>query len=437
MNAMQNLVGTRRVWIVLMLLFATQSISGAAELQPMEKQIVEQVNQNMPEALRLLERVVNINSGTMNHEGVEQVGQIFKKEFDDLQFKTRWIPMQTVHRAGHLFAERSGTQGKKLLLIGHLDTVFEKESKFQPFERKGDRALGQGVNDMKGGDIVALYALKALQQLGALENTSIIVAFTGDEEMTGDPLSISRKDLIEAGKRSDISLGFEAAEGLHTGTIARRGIGGWILKVTGVEGHSSLIFNEEMGAGAIFEAARILNRFREALSGEKYLTFNAGVIVGGTEVTYDPEYSKGTAFGKTNVIAQSATVDGDLRFISEEQLKNARAKMEAIVKENLPKTSATIEFSEGYPGMAPTEGNLKLLQQLDSVSRDLGYPPIEAFDPGKRGAADISFVAADTDCLDGLGAMGVGGHTPEEDIDLKTFPILIQRTAVLIYRLTR
>lgn len=420
---------------VVLFIFSCEVAMG--ELQPMQKKIVEQVNQNMEEALRLLERVVNINSGTMNHDGVRKVGDIFQDEFNKIQFKTRWISMHMVHRAGHLFAERTGTQGKRILLIGHLDTVFEKESKFQPFEHKGDRAVGQGVNDMKGGDVVALYALKALQQLGALENTSIIVAFMGDEEMTGDPQIVSRKDLIEAGKRSDIALGFESAEGLNTGTIARRGIGGWTLKTTGVQAHSSQIFTEELGSGAIFEAARILHSFHENLQGEKYLTFNPGVIVGGTEVNYDPEYSKGTAFGKTNVIAHSAIVEGDLRYISDEQFKNARAKMENIVKEALPKTKATIEFTEGWPGMAPTEGNMQLLKQLDAVSRDLGYPPIEPFDPGGRGAADISFVAEDLDCLDGLGAMGGGGHTPNEDIDLKSLPILIQRAALLIYRLTR
>jgi glutamate carboxypeptidase len=255
--------------------------------------------------------------------------------------------------------------------------------------------------------------------------------------MPGDPLEISRKDLWDAGKRSDIALGFESAEGLDTGTIARRGISGWKLTVEGKQGHSSGIFTKQAGYGAIYEAARILNAFRTELGGEQYLTFNPGVIVGGTDVTYDPEQSKGTAFGKTNVIANTVTVEGDLRFISDQQEKKAREKMQKIVAQHLPGTSAEISFTEGYPGMEPTEGNKKLLGVFDQVSRDLGFPAIVPFDPAKRGAADISFVAKYVDGLDGLGAMGEGGHSPKEDIDLEAMPVLLQRAAILIYRLTR
>ena len=411
------------------------SLSAGENLTPIEKSISEKAKKSTPEAIALLEKVVNINSGTMNHEGVAQVGGIFSKEFEALGFEVRWIPQKQVNRAGHLFAERKGKAGKRLILIGHLDTVFEKESAFQPFTRKGKRATGQGVNDMKGGDVIALFALKALHEAGALENTSIIVAFTGDEEMPGLPTEISRKDLLEAGKRSDIALGFESAEGLNTGTIARRGIGAWTLKVKGSQAHSSGIFGKD-GYGAIFEASRILNAFRTEMGGEQYLTFNPGVIVGGTEVQYDSENSKGTAFGKTNVIARSVTAEGDLRFISETQQEKARERMRKIVAQNLPGTSAQISFEEGYPGMEPTEGNKKLLQVFDRVSRDLGFSPIVPFDPGKRGAADISFIAKHVDGLDGLGAMGEGGHSPEEDIDLEPIPVLIQRAAILIYRLT-
>jgi len=418
--------------------FLSCSFATAADLNPTEKAIVSTVREEADDAMALLERVVNINSGTMNHEGVRQVGAIFRKEFDVIGFETRWIPMEEVNRSGHLFAERKGNQGRRLLLIGHLDTVFEKEFPFQPFTRKGKRATGQGVNDMKGGDVVALYALRALQKAGALENTNIIVAFIGDEEMSGDPVEISRRDLIDAAKRSDVALGFESAEGLNTGTIARRGVSSWMLKVTGKQAHSSGIFTKDSGFGAVFEASRILHAFYDELEGEQYLTFNPGVMVGGTEVTYDPEQNRGTAFGKTNVIVRSAIVEGDLRFISTEQREKARERMRKIATTgNLGGTSAEITFSDGYPSMAPTEGNMKLLSLLDRVSRDLGYPAVVPFDPGARGAADISWVSEMVDCLDGLGTMGNGGHTPEEDMDLESVPLLIERAAILIYRLTR
>lgn len=123
--------------------------------------------------------------------------------------------MDSVSRAGHLFAERKGTRGKRILLIGHLDTVFEKENPFQRFERISPTAArGPGALDMKGGDIAILHALKALQSAGALEGAHITVAFTGDEENPGEPVSVARRDLIEAAKQSDAAPFVPALAGL-------------------------------------------------------------------------------------------------------------------------------------------------------------------------------------------------------------------------------
>ncbi|MGA0212496.1 MAG: M20/M25/M40 family metallo-hydrolase, partial [Flavobacteriaceae bacterium] len=323
-------------------------------------------------------------------------------------------------------------------LIGHLDTVFEKNSPFQAFEQINDSmAYGPGANDMKGGDVVVLYALKALSNLNLLNKSTITVAFTGDEESTGKPLSISRKELIESAKKSDIALGFETATGFNNATIARRGASGWKVEVEGVRAHSSGVFSERTGAGAIFEMSRILHRFYDEVRGEEYLTFNPGNLMGGTFVDYDAKASGGSVFGKTNVVAQKAIVHGGLRFISEEQKENARAKMRAIVAENLPQTKAIISFTDSYPAMGPTAGNQAVLEELNKVSLALGQGGVSAYDPGRRGAADISFVADYVDGLDGLGTMGRGAHTPQETVNLKTINDLIQRTALLIYRLTR
>ena len=149
---------------------------------------------------------------------------------------------------------------------------------------------------MKGGDVAILYALKALDAAGALEGTTISVAFTGDEERVARPHSISRAGLVEVAKRSDVALGFETGSrerdenGRETqyATIARRSSSGWKLVVEGLQAHSSGIFSERSGSGAIFEVARILNAFHEELRGERYLTFNAGMILGGTDVEHDP-----------------------------------------------------------------------------------------------------------------------------------------------------
>ncbi|WP_047416180.1 M20/M25/M40 family metallo-hydrolase [Cellulophaga sp. Hel_I_12] len=411
--------------------------SYAQKLSKIEKKIITSVEKNNVDARSFLEEVVNINSGTLNLEGVKKVGFVFKDAFDAINFKTSWIEMpQELNRAGHLFAETSGTKGKKLVLIGHLDTVFEADSPFQTFKMINDSvAHAPGGNDMKGGNVIILYALKALHENGLLNDAQIIAAFTGDEESAGKPLDISRKDLIDAAKRSDIALGFETSTGFNYATVARRGSSGWEVDVQGKRAHSSGIFSENTGAGAIFEMSRILNSFYEDVKGEEFLTFNPGVLLGGTFVNFDAKTSKGTAFGKSNVVAQTAMVKGGLRFMSEEQKESTRNKMRDIVANNLPNTSATISFTDSYPAMEPTAGNQQLLKQLNQVSLDLGQGEVAAYDPGKRGAADTSFVAEYVACLDGLGTMGSGAHTPEETVNLNTIEALTKRTAILIYRL--
>jgi len=425
---------TTKVIIICLLLLA--NLTFAQKLTRTEKKILKTITVNNSESIEFLKKVVNINSGTMNHKGVKEVGDVFAEAYQGIGFKTNWYDLSVVNRSGHLFAETSGNKGKKVLLIGHLDTVFEADSPFQEFKMINDSvAHAPGGNDMKGGNVIMLYALKALADNGLLKDAQVIVAYTGDEESTGKPLTISRKDLIDAAKRSDVALGFEASSGFNEATIARRGSSGWKVEVTGKRAHSSDIFSDEVGAGAIFELSRIINEFYNNVKGEQYLTFNPGVILGGTQVTYDDAFNIGNAFGKTNVVAQTAVVDGGLRFMSEAQKEKAREKMRAIVANNLPLTSAKISFIDSYPAMGPTKGNEALLQMLSQVSIDLGHEAVMAYDPLKRGAADVSFVAAYVDCLDGLGTMGSGGHTPQETVNLNTIEALTKRAAILIYRL--
>lgn len=424
--------------VALLLICTLPLLVNAQSLSRKEKKVLKTVEANNDEALAFLEQVVNINSGTLNMEGVREVGKVFGDAFESINFTTEWIDMpEEMNRAGHLFAEIDGKKGKRLLLIGHLDTVFEADSPFQEFKKVNDSiAHAPGGNDMKGGNVVVLYALKALQENGLLDDAQIVVAFTGDEESTGKPLSISRKPLIDAAKRSDIALGFENSTGFNYATVARRGSSGWTVEVTGKRAHSSGVFSERVGAGAIFEMSRILNAFYQEVRGEQYLTFNPGTILGGTFIDFDKATSSGTVFGKSNVVSQTAKVRGGLRFISEEQKEAAREKMRAIVgNNNLPQTSAKISFTDSYPAMQPTDANKEVLATLNQVSLDLGQGGVKAYDPGKRGAADVSFVAEYVACLDGLGTMGSGAHTPQETVNLNTVEALTKRTAILIYRL--
>lgn len=414
----------------------------AAQTAPLtgdERSMTAFVDKDNATALALLERAVNINSGTQNFKGVRAVGDLFRKEFDALGFKTRWVDGTPFKRAGHLVAERPGS-GPKLLLIGHLDTVFEPDSPFQKFERVDQRyAKGPGIIDMKGGTVVMVQALKALRSIGALDAMNITVVMTGDEEDAGDPLSLARAALLEAAKDAAAGVGFENGPGNpKTAVVARRGASSWTLRIKAKPAHSSQIFREDIGSGAVFEAARILNAFREKLSSEPLLTFNPGAIVGGTAADFDAVQARGTAFGKSNVVAEHVIVHGDLRTISQEQLTKAKAAMTEIVKASLPHAEARITFDEGYPPMAPTEGNHKLLAMYDQASRDVGAGPVTAADPRRAGAADVSFVAGEVKLLlDGIGLMGRDGHTVDETADLDTLPSQSKRAAVFLYRLHR
>ena len=428
----------KKIFLALCFLTAFSNVK-AQNLSDTEKKLIAYINQHLPETKDLLIKTVNINSGTLNVEGVKKVGAIYSAELEKAGLKSEWVSLpDSLNRAGHLVATKKGTKGKHVFIIGHLDTVFEPDMPSNPWKMLNDStATGQGANDMKGGDVVVIAALQALKKLGLLDDASITVYFTGDEESAGKPISVSRKDFIERAQQCDVALGFETAVGLNTVATARRGSSSWKLNVTAKTGHSSGVFGSGSGYGAIYESARILNDFRLQLSTEKYLTFNPGLIVGGSEMHYDADKAKGDAMGKTNIISPAVTVIGDLRFLTEAQKEAAREKMKAIVANNLNGTKATIGFSDGIPGMAPTEGNNRLLAVVDGVSQALGIGKTIAGDPGSRGAGDISYIAKYVDCIDGLGSSGKGAHAPGETINLKEFPYLIQRAAILIYRLTQ
>jgi glutamate carboxypeptidase len=416
-------------------------INASAALDDNEQTMVSWIDAHSEDAISLLEKTVNISSGTLNIEGVKKVGVVMRAELDALGLETEWIDLPPeMQRAGHLVGRNSGSGGRKFLLIGHLDTVFEADDNFQAFRREGNIGYGPGVDDMKSGNVVIVYALQALQHIGVLESLPVVVFYTGEEEKSGKPLSVSRKDLIEAGQWADISLGFESAafrDGRDWATIARRSSTGWRLEVEGKQAHSSDIFSDDVGAGAIFEAARILSAFYDDVRGEEFLTFNAGTIQGGTLIDYDFEQNRGTTFGKTNVVPRKVIIHGGIRTLSPEQLARAQEAMRAVVADHLPQTGASITFDEGYPPMAPTEGNKRLQQMLSEINQLLGRGEMLAYNPSFRGAADISFVAPYTDGLAGLGAIGSGGHTPNESLELDSMPLAIKRAAILIYRLSK
>jgi len=420
------------------LLLLTAPAAAVAQPSPAEQTMMRTVAAEHDRHIALLETLVNQNSGTLNLPGVRAVGDMVWAELESLGFEVRWIDMAETGRAGHLIATHDGP-GRNILLIGHLDTVFEVDSPFQRFERDGARATGPGIGDDKGGVVVVIAALRAMQAAGTLEDANVTVVLTGDEERIGSPVALARRDLIAAGQTAAFALEFEnlAVDGeADFGTLARRSSTNWTLTTTGRTGHSSGVFNDNLGYGAIYELARILDGFRRDLP-EPSLTYNVGVVAGGTPAAIDAEGFSVTASGKTNIVASTAIARGDLRTLTREQDDRVRAGMQAIVTDHLPRTGAELVFADNsYPPMAPSEGNRALLARLNAVNRDLGLPEMAEFDPARRGAADSGFVAGDVDTLGGLGVAGGNAHAEGEWADLDSLVRQAQRAAVLISRLS-
>ena len=447
----------RKIWLASLAAGAAACVAPTALAQgpnspamtPVEHAMVKAVDAETPASIALLENIVNINSGTMNLAGVVAVKDVLAPRIEALGFKVQWMPMQGLDgRAGDLVAEHScpagtGKCGKRILLIGHMDTVFELSSSFQRYSivpgTNGNVATGPGVNDMKGGLVVMLTALEAMKAAGALDNVEIAIVLSGDEERHGSPVSISRKDMIDAAKRSDVALEFESGGvvgGKEVQSISRRSAGSWRVETTGRTGHSSQVFGERMGDGAVYELARILDEFRRELK-EPGLTYNVGLVLGGATATMNANGTGGEAMGKTNVIPPVALALGDVRTLDNEQTTRVQAKMRAIVADHLPKTGATITFEEGYPAMATTEGGHALVKQLNEVNAALGLPAMEEMDPMLRGAGDIAFVAPYIPGLVGTGAMGEGAHAEGETVFLDSIPKQAKRMALLMYRLSK
>ncbi|HTG64630.1 MAG TPA: M20/M25/M40 family metallo-hydrolase [Sphingomicrobium sp.] len=424
------------------LLFAlaiTAAAPAAADLSRPERAMIATVDAEQQRTLAMLERWVNQNSGSLNIQGVTKVGEMLREELEPLGFTVEWIDVKATGRAGHILARHAGKAGgKRLLLIGHLDTVFEPDSPFQRWVRKGNDGEGPGAGDDKGGMAVMIAALRAMKTAGTLKNANIEIVLTGDEEDSGAPIEIARRDLIAAGKRADAALDFEGLaqeDGKDMGSIARRSAGSWTLTVSAKSGHSSSVCMGSMGCGANYALIDIVDRFRRELPEDK-LTFNVGLMGGGATAKLDDGRIRLDATGKTNIIAATAVARGDLRALTQEQIDRVQAKMKAIVARPLPRATATIEFdTDGYPPMAPTAGNKALLDRLNGVNRDLGLEPMGTLDPVKRGAGDISFVAADVDGLIGLGPASRGDHAPGETVDISSIWRQAKRAAILMSRL--
>lgn len=384
--------------------------------------------QNM---VQLLERLTNINSGSLNKPGVDAITAIFREEFGTLGFANSLLPGDRVDMPScpgsdysidvtdHLLSTREG-QGKRLLLMGHMDTVFPPESPFQSFRVQGDTIYGPGVADMKGGLVVMLYALKALAASGDLDAMTISILLNSDEEVGS--LS-SRKYLEEQARNHDYGLVYESS-GTDNLVRTRKGLGQARFVINGRASHAGGA--HEQGRSAIKELAYKIVEIENMTNYESGVTVNVGVVSGGEA---------------RNTIAPCAEGFVDLRYPQPDQGTDAIAQFESIFGQvySYPVDSGEITTNSWVnlhrPPKIPTPDSDHLLEKTRAIGRLLGQE-LGVTDSG--GGTDGSLTqAVGLPTLDSLGIAGTGAHSNREEARLSSLLQRAQLSAILLRRLGR
>jgi glutamate carboxypeptidase len=367
---------------------------------------VVSAEQVMEPFLADLERIVNIDSGTYTREGVNRVAAYLQARFHTLGFDTSIHEQQEY--GNHLVATHKGSvpNGPRILLIGHMDTVFpEGEAARRPFtlgEREGQRiASGPGILDMKSGVLIGMYALHLLIQAGEANYGSATFVCNSDEEI-GSPCS--RSLIQEIATRSDAVLVFEPGRELNRVVSSRRGIGHYRAEAHGISAHAGV--NPQHGRNAIYELAhQVINL--QAINGTIPGTaLNVGIIQGG---------------GRTNIVPDYAYCDIDVRVSDEEGIRAIEQAMHSVAEQTvLDGTTVTLSGKILSMPFEKTVRSAQLVELARQAGREVG---IELEDVGSGGASDANTTAGmGVPTIDGLGACGAHAHNPDEYVELDHMP---------------
>ncbi len=359
------------------------------------------------EMIKLLERLVNTDSGSYDKDGVDVVGAILKENFENAGMHVK------VHRekemGNHLEIKASEECDPKIIIIAHMDTVFPKgEAKERPFKVIGDKAFGPGVNDEKASHVQVLYALKALKKSGSDAYKNVHVIFNSDEEV-GSP---SSKSLIkQAAEDKQYSLVVECARPNGGIVTERKGVGNFSINVKGKSAHAGV--EPKRGRSAIEEISHKILQLQKLNHYEEGLSVNVGLVKGGTS---------------SNTIPSNAEAEIDVRIKGEEQAAEVTKEILKIAQqESVPGTMTELKGSISRPPMKKTEQTEQLVKVIQEAGDELGMS-IHPLSSG--GGSDAAFTAVEgIPTVDGMGPMGEFSHSEtDEYTDLKT---LQQHTALL------
>lgn len=363
---------------------------------------IESKHQNVFETL---ERYVKAESPSNRKELVDKCGRVMQGIFSELlEIKGEVYPQTDT---GDHLKFTYGDGAEQILILCHMDTVWDEGR--LPFRVEGNRAYGPGILDMKGGAIQAVWAVKALKDLGIKVDKKIVFLFNSDEEI-GSPTS--RRIIEEEAGKSRYVLVLEPPTKNGSLKTARKGVGGFTLKIKGVAAHAGN--DHEKGRSAIEELAQQIIYLHGLTDYSIGTTVNVGVVKGGSKANVVPEYAE-------------AHIDFRVETLSEGK------RLEALINGLKPRVKGTVIEVEGKlnrPPMERTASTIEMFEKAKRIGKELG---IELTEKSAGGGSDGNFTSAlGIPTLDGLGAAGSGPHAEHEHIRIDEIPV---RTALLAHLL--
>lgn len=364
------------------------------------------LQQHCKEMLNFIERLVNIDSGSYDKQGVDQIGELLKTCYEELGFHVKVIPQKEF--GNHLVIEHKDSMNPGIFILAHMDTVFPKGTvEERPFKIEGNRAYGPGVIDMKSSHATVLYAIKALINEGQEAYKHIKIVLNSEEEI-GSPTSKSL--IVKEAKNAKYALVMEPARKDGSLVSARRGKGNYTLIVEGKAAHSGI--EPEKGRSAIEELAHKIIQLYELSDHEKGISVNVGLIEGGSSA---------------NTVSDHAEAQIDVRMKEIEQVEFIEDRLEKIC--STTEVAGTKILLEGEMNRPPMEKNKKtraLLRLIQAVGDEIG---IEIEDTSTGGGSDASFTSSlGIATIDGLGPIGGNAHSDKEYLEI---PSLVERTHLL------
>ena len=378
-----------------------------------ERAISERVASQQGQMLDLLAELVTQESGTYDKADVDALGRILRCELEGLDFVVETVP-QTQY-GDHVVGRRPSRNGRSMLLVGHMDTVFPHGTiRERPFRVEAGRAYGPGVFDMKGGIVIMLAALRALRDASApaFADTGITVFLNGDEEVlspTSSPL------IVEEARRAHLACVLEPCGPNGGYVFVRKGVGKFYLRVHGRASHAGR--DPEKGASANLEMAHKVTRLHALTDFDSGTTVNVGVMRGGE---------------RANVVCPEAYAEIDLRAFTPGAAEATIAEMRGIAAESMvPGTTAEFWGSLQFPPLPRKPANEKLFGLVQQVARVVGFEAVEYI---TGGGSDGNHTGQVVPTMDGMGARGDGAHSDREYMLVDS---LVERAQVLALFLER